>query len=112
MSQTTWRVVLLVGAIGGIGFLSASFAPARASDSKTFHLTLVADGREQTPEQAAGGRENLRRLRKACDTDVKQFCSNVRLGGGRILRCLKEHETEVSASCREALGPPPQKNKP
>jgi hypothetical protein len=112
MSQTTWRVVLLVGAIGGIGFLSASFAPARASDSKTFHLTLVADGREQTPEQAAGGRENLRRLRKACETDVKQFCSNVRLGGGRILRCLKEHETEVSASCREALGPPPQKNKP
>ena len=110
MRQAKWRVLVPVGAMCGIGFLAASFAPARAADITTSHFTLVADRGEQTPEQAAGGRENLRRLRKACEADVKQFCSNVRLGGGRILRCLKEHETEVSASCREVLVPPPQKN--
>ena len=64
---------------------------------------------EQTPDQAAGGKENLRKLRKACEADVKRLCANVRLGGGRILRCLREHESDLSADCKQAMEPVPTK---
>lgn len=64
---------------------------------------------EQSPEQAAGGREGLRRLRKACEADVKRFCTGVRMGGGRILKCLREHEADLATGCRQAVGTTPAK---
>ncbi len=39
-----------------------------------------------------------------CRQDVRQHCSGVRRGGGRILQCLHEHEAELSEGCRKALG--------
>ncbi|MEI8013356.1 MAG: cysteine rich repeat-containing protein [Nitrospira sp.] len=59
---------------------------------------------DQSPEQAAGGFANFMRLRKACETDGKRFCKDVKLGGGRILQCLREHEPELAPGCRQALG--------
>lgn len=58
---------------------------------------------EQSPEQAAGGRQNLNRLRAACAEDAKRHCNGVMPGGGRIIKCLREHESELAAGCREAL---------
>lgn len=40
---------------------------------------------------------------QACHDDVMQFCSNVQPGGGRIARCLKEHEAKLSTECREKV---------
>jgi hypothetical protein len=36
-----------------------------------------------------------------CDAAVKTFCSEVKPGGGRILACLKQHEKELSTSCKK-----------
>jgi hypothetical protein len=36
----------------------------------------------------------------ACKADVQRFCSGVRPGGGRIVRCLRSHETELSEPCK------------
>jgi len=36
----------------------------------------------------------------ACLADIKQFCADVPVGGGRVQDCLKEHEAKISAACR------------
>jgi len=87
------------------------FAPAspEAAESSTAGSKDAAAAEESSPEQAAGGREGLRRLRKACEADVKRFCTGVRMGGGRILKCLREHETDLATGCRQAVGTAPAK---
>lgn len=40
---------------------------------------------------------------QACQDDVSQFCKDVKPGGGRIVNCLKEHEAELSAECKEKM---------
>ena len=37
-----------------------------------------------------------------CAGDVKKFCGDVKPGRGAVARCMKAHEAELSAACREA----------
>jgi Cysteine rich repeat len=39
----------------------------------------------------------------ACKPDIKQFCSEVPPGNGRIKACMKAHLPELSEPCKEAL---------
>jgi len=43
------------------------------------------------------------KMREACEADIKQFCSNVKPGGGRIVQCLEQHQKEVSQGCNQFL---------
>ena len=38
-----------------------------------------------------------------CESDIKQFCANVKPGGGRIVMCLNDHKADISDSCKSAL---------
>lgn len=38
-----------------------------------------------------------------CADDIEKFCKEIKPGGGRIMNCLKAHETELTASCREKM---------
>lgn len=35
-----------------------------------------------------------------CADDVAKFCKDVKPGGGRLVQCLKEHESELSPTCK------------
>ncbi|MGH7856784.1 MAG: cysteine rich repeat-containing protein [Candidatus Binatia bacterium] len=48
-------------------------------------------------------RERHERVAEACGADAQKHCSGVERGGGRMLRCLREHEDELSTDCREAF---------
>jgi hypothetical protein len=48
----------------------------------------------------------VRGIHEACWDDVSRLCGGVRRGGGRILQCLKDHESELSDPCKAALAPP------
>ena len=41
--------------------------------------------------------------REACAADVQKLCPNVPQGSGRILACLKQHQDQVSATCKQAV---------
>jgi len=55
-------------------------------------------------------RKEVRNFQKACEDDVLQFCKDVKSGGGRIVRCLKEHQIELSTDCKDMMSRP-QKSK-
>lgn len=39
-----------------------------------------------------------------CADDIEKYCKEIKPGGGRLLECLKSHETELSLSCRGKIG--------
>ncbi|MBU6482125.1 MAG: hypothetical protein KGS09_16460 [Nitrospirae bacterium] len=48
-------------------------------------------------------RKGMHKMQEACGADIKQFCSAVNPGGGRIIQCLEEHQKEVSPGCNQLL---------
>lgn len=38
-----------------------------------------------------------------CKSDAQQLCAGVAQGGGRIRKCLKQNETNLSVACRQRL---------
>lgn len=38
-----------------------------------------------------------------CAEDVEKFCKDVQRGGGRMAKCLSEHEEDLSTGCKERI---------
>jgi len=39
----------------------------------------------------------------ACKADYEKFCASVMPGGGRIVKCLNEHLSELSPQCQQVV---------
>jgi hypothetical protein len=51
-------------------------------------------------------RERVRestKFRQACLNDMTKFCNDANPTQGGMLKCLKDHEKEISASCNESI---------
>ncbi len=44
-----------------------------------------------------------------CTDDVAKFCKGVRPGGGAVVKCLQEHESDLSPACKEQIAKAKQK---
>ena len=42
-------------------------------------------------------------LANECDADMEKYCSNVEVGEGRVLQCLDDNASKISARCTQAL---------
>ena len=51
-------------------------------------------------ERIEEGKEKAKEFIDACKPDAEKFCKGVAPGQGRILRCLKEHEAQLSPVCK------------
>lgn len=52
----------------------------------------------------AGTRQQMMSaLRTACKADVQRLCSDVSPGHGALKQCIKNHASELSDGCRQAL---------
>ena len=59
-------------------------------------VTMAAFADDATPPPTGGPMA-------ACRQDIQTLCPGVQRGGGRIMECLKSHETDVSAGCKTAM---------
>ncbi len=57
----------------------------------------------------ANAEERQQHREGPCQNDVKRLCGQVEPGDGRIAKCIKEHENEVSAECRQRIDAVKQK---
>ena len=40
---------------------------------------------------------------QVCREDAKKFCGDVRPGGGRVYKCLTDHNADLTPACRDGL---------
>jgi hypothetical protein len=45
-------------------------------------------------------KERMAKAQEACKADVEKFCKDVKPGGGAVMKCLREHDAELSDSCK------------
>ena len=62
-----------------------------------------ADLSHACKRQMAEVKNRVHEFREACEDDVLRLCAGVKPGGGRIIKCLKEHESELSAECKTKM---------
>ncbi len=51
-------------------------------------------------EARAQARQRVEKFHQACDADVQKFCKDVKPGGGRVVKCLKANEAQLSPACK------------
>lgn len=61
--------------------------------------------REQMAARHAQMAARAAAVRAACADEVARWCADVQPGQGGLVRCLRGHESELSAGCREKLPP-------
>jgi hypothetical protein len=59
--------------------------------------------RERFAADALKARRLIQAFGRACNKDVQEFCPGVEAGEGRLLRCLDQHQLEVSPPCQGQL---------
>ena len=43
--------------------------------------------------------ERIEQVKEECGADAKKFCQGIKPGQGRILACLKSHQSELAPAC-------------
>ena len=123
--NSSQRSIILLFALSAVAFLSSLWfgVDAFSQDSRPCAKDIakfckdVQGGRQMTeclkqheselsPDCKSRVEQQGKRLGKmlmSCESDADKFCKDVQPGGGRIVKCLKEHENDVSQECKTSL---------
>ena len=55
------------------------------------------------PPGAANAQNPIEDALQGCSKEIKQYCSSVTPGGGRLVSCTKAHEDKLSSECIYAM---------
>ena len=93
-----------VGRVGGAAPAPQRQAPAAAAPGVPAPTpTAPAAPAYQSPSPPMSPRQEAYLLRRACGPDYRALCSDVPVGGGRVIECLRENSPSLSRQCRSAL---------
>lgn len=56
-----------------------------------------------TPIIQRGMNEAVKIMGDGCSKEVNSFCAQVPMGGGQVMNCLFDHESQLSSGCKEAI---------
>lgn len=54
-------------------------------------------------EHRAKMKAAMKGVKEACHDDFEKYCSDVKPGKGRGMKCMKEHKDEVSQACKDEM---------
>ena len=54
----------------------------------------------------ARAKRKAREFRQACGQDARKLCRDAKRGGGGIVKCLAQHQDELSPACKEKMAKP------
>jgi cysteine rich repeat protein len=85
-----------------------ALAPAASSSTAAATAPAASAAAPAAAPAASGGqplsaRQEAHLLRSQCGSDFQKYCSNVQVGGGRGVSCLRAHQAELTPACRSAL---------
>ena len=66
-------------------------------------LVLAASAAQAQPASTPDMKASRQSVQEACTQDVHTLCGDVQPGGGKIMRCLKDHKDQVSQGCKDAV---------
>ena len=120
--QMNWLAVVAgVFCLSMVGVVSAEQVdkPCAADAKKLCKDVQPGEGRvarcmkEHEKELSPACKENIKKMKEkakevaeACEGDAAKLCKGVEPGKGRILRCLKQHEGELSPACKKQMTAP------
>lgn len=67
---------------------------------------MKAHEKELSPacrDKIEADKEKAQEFKKACGLDADKFCKDIKPGHGRIIKCLKQNEAQLSAPCKAFL---------
>lgn len=50
--------------------------------------------------------EKIKNLNKSCKDDIQRFCNDLKPGEGKVMKCLRDNEANLSAECKSAIPSP------
>ncbi|MES3038405.1 MAG: cysteine rich repeat-containing protein [Bdellovibrionota bacterium] len=68
-----------------------------------FSATTLAEPKEEKNSPRGPRGQMMESIIEVCKADKEKFCPDLKPGEGRILRCFKKHENEVSVECKAEL---------
>lgn len=74
-----------------------------SSECKTKQAERMEKFKEKRTEKKEARHEKRKEMMDACKADKEKFCGEVKMGGGAVMKCMKEHNSELSAMCKEKL---------
>ncbi|MDB5564428.1 MAG: hypothetical protein JWP84_994 [Tardiphaga sp.] len=86
-----------VSAVGGAPAAAGSAASTASPAPTTVGAAPVV------PMRAISPRREIMLVRSACGGDFRTYCSNVPLGGGRAVECLRANAASLSPTCQSAM---------
>lgn len=90
-----------VAAIGGPASAAPTTAAPETAPGTVAPAPAAPAARNYAPPMSP--RQEAMLLRRACRIDYRTYCSEVPIGGGRVIECLRENGPSLSRQCRTAL---------
>jgi hypothetical protein len=67
------------------------------------HKDQVSEQCKELYHHVMEHRGDARQAMRACAPDAEKLCKDTQPGGGRVIECLKAHQSELAPACQQAM---------